>query len=104
MHQGRTASGALESGRPGPISLTMETLYTSDRFIVVHLQAATPEVRHGFEIVDRWSQREVYLDGAWAELFARQLQRWQQQSPTQEEVEDALEHYAGLAQTPVALH
>jgi hypothetical protein len=37
-------------------------------------------------------------------LFQRQLQAWQQHSPTQEEVEDTLEGYAGLAQQPVLVH
>ena len=62
--------------------------------------------RRGFEIVDRRHNREVYLDGAWADLFARQIEAWKQQSPSpsQEEVEEALEGYAALAQTPVALH
>ena len=46
----------------------------------------------------------MYLDGSWAELFQRQLQAWQQHSPTQEEVEDTLEGYTGLAQQPVIVH
>ncbi|WP_455556931.1 DUF3567 family protein, partial [Comamonas sp.] len=50
------------------------------------------------------SGKEVYLDGSWAELFQQQIQAWQQESPTEEEVEDILERYAQLAQNPVLVH
>ncbi len=93
----------------------MNLLYESDTFAVMHLlanpaaadqaQPARPVLeRHGFEIVDKRSGKEVYLDGSWAELFQKQLQAWQQRSPTQEEVEDTLEGYTGLAQQPVVVH
>ena len=93
----------------------MNLLYESDDFAVMHLLAneategqpkpARPALeRHGFEIVDKRSGKEVYLDGSWAELFQQQLQAWQQHSPTQEEVEDTLEGYTGLAQQPVVIH
>jgi len=53
----------------------MQMLYDSDTFVVVHLQANEPGEgeslpnlpRHGFEIVDKRSNKEVYLDGAWAD-------------------------------------
>jgi hypothetical protein len=32
------------------------------------------------------------------------IQAWQQNTPTQEEVEDTLEKYTGLAQQPVLIH
>jgi hypothetical protein len=54
--------------------------------------------------VDKRSGKEVYLDGSWAELFQQQIEAWQQNTPTQEEVEDALDRYAGLAQHPVVVH
>ena len=93
----------------------MNLLYESEDFAVMHLLAneagegenkpARPVLeRHGFEIVDKRSGKEVYLDGSWAELFQQQLQAWQQHSPTQEEVEDTLEGYTGLAQQPVVVH
>jgi hypothetical protein len=60
--------------------------------------------RHGFEIVDKRSGKEVYLDGSWAELFQQQITAWQTKTPTQDEVEDTLEGYTQLAQNPVILH
>ncbi|NBQ87073.1 MAG: DUF3567 domain-containing protein [Betaproteobacteria bacterium] len=99
----------------------MQTIYLSDSFVVVHLlagavpadatgvqpEAAVPApalARHGFEIVDKRHNREVYLDGDWADMFARQIEAWQRNAPTQEEVESTLEGYAVLAQTPLYLH
>jgi hypothetical protein len=65
----------------------------------------TPRLaRNGFEIVDKRSGREIYLDGSWAELFQAQIEAWQQKTPTQEEVEDTLERYTALAHQPVVVH
>ena len=99
----------------------MHMLYDSESFVVVHMlpdavekgsaqalhdtaPAAPQLVRHGFEIVDKRSGKEVYLDGLWAELFQQRIAAWQANTPTQEEVEDTLEGYAELAQNPVVVH
>ena len=103
----------------------MHTLYDSDTYSVTHMLANSglgelesavlnndapahkpPPmlVRHGFEIVDKRSGKEVYLDGSWAELFQQHISAWQLKTPTQEEVEDTLEQYAELAQNPVVVH
>ncbi len=98
----------------------MQTLYDSESFVVMHfLASAVPPLegahadaaalppqmpRNGFEIVDKRSGKELYLDGTWAELFQRQILAWKQHAPSQEEVEDTLEGYATLAQTRVCIH
>jgi hypothetical protein len=92
----------------------MNMLYDSESFVVVHVQpdaeqpALAPHLptleRHGFEIVDKRSGKEVYLDGSWAEMFQQRLSAWAQNTPTQEEIEDTLEGYSGLANTPISLH
>ncbi len=94
----------------------MQMLYDSDAFAVVHILANAaldgelqaeegPQIpRHGFEIVDKRSGKEVYLDGSWAEMFQQQINAWQRNTPSQEEVEDTLEGYASLAQMPVVMH
>lgn len=105
----------------------MNMLYDSESFSVLHLladsmaeegtnaaviqgDASEPTLlmptlaRHGFEIVDKRSGKEVYLDGSWAELFQRHISAWQQKQPTQEEVEATLDQYAELAQNPVVMH
>ncbi|MDD5028199.1 MAG: DUF3567 domain-containing protein [Rhodoferax sp.] len=102
----------------------MHTLYDSETFSVTHMlaNAVTADVpadtlkageqlliiprlaRHGFEIVNKRTGKEVYLDGSWAELFQQHISAWQLKTPSQEEVEDTLESYAELAQNPVMLH
>lgn len=93
----------------------MHMLYDSESFVVVQIHAnaledsapvpAVPQLaRHGFEIVDKRSGKEVYLDGSWAEMFQERVIAWQKNTPTQEEIEDTLEGYAELAHTPVSLH
>ncbi len=117
------SAGAL----PLPDNDIMHTLYDSDTFCVNHMLANAPEMaqangdtgptpvagapravpympRHGFEIIDKRSGKEIYLDGSWAELFQQKIMAWQASKPTQEEVEDTLEGYATLAHTPVAMH
>ena len=101
----------------------MQMLYDSESFVVVHVQtpsAANADsrdarednegrllpamLRNGFEIVDKRSGKELYLDGSWAELFQQQIEAWQKDTPTQEDVEDMLDRYAELAQNPVVMH
>lgn len=93
----------------------MHMLYDSESFAVVHIHANAPQdgdpepsgpqlPRHGFEIVDKRSGKEIYLDGSWAEMFQLQISAWQANTPSQEEVEDTLEGYATLAQMPVVMH
>lgn len=94
--------------------VAMQMLYDSESFVVVHMvpdsdedvpESAGPQLaRHGFEIVDKRSGKEVYLDGSWAEMFQEKILDWQRNTPTQEEVEDTLDRYAGLAQNPVVVH
>lgn len=93
----------------------MNTLYDSEYFAVVHMMTALIEsetmdasipqlTRHGFEIVDKRSGKEVYLEGGWAELFQQHISAWHENAPTQDEVEDTLARFAQLAQTTVAVH
>jgi hypothetical protein len=94
----------------------MNTVYDSESFAVVHILAnavddadinenTPPQLpRHGFEIVDKRSGKEVYLDGSWAEMFQQHISAWQLSTPSQDEVEDTLDRYASLAQMPVVVH
>ena len=103
----------------------MHTLYDSETYSVTHMlanaeangetapsafknvqypQGVPVMARHGFEIIDKRSGKEVYLDGSWAELFQQHIMAWQINMPSQEEVEDTLEKYAELAQNPVLVH
>jgi hypothetical protein len=99
---------------------TMNMLYDSETFAVVHIHLGDQPIaanglmptlptiptlaRHGFEIVDKRSGKEVYLDGSWAEMFQSHIHRWQSHTPSQDEVEAMLDSYCGLAQMPLHLH
>jgi hypothetical protein len=37
-------------------------------------------------------------------MFQQRLSAWQLNTPTQQEIEDTLEGYSGLATTPISLH
>ena len=96
----------------------MHMLYDSESFVVVHMLTEHPNSspaataggaeaflpRHGFEIVDKSSGKEVYLDGAWAEFFQQEVNTWEAEGSSQEEIEATLTKYAELAQNPVVLH
>lgn len=83
----------------GPGNTTLSEVKTAQ-----YPQGVPVLARHGFEIVDKRSGKEVYLDGSWAELFQQHIVAWQVNMPTQEEVEETLEQYAELAQNPVVVH
>lgn len=92
----------------------MKMLYDSDAFVVVHMNAAAADENNAhnadlpprdcFEIVDKRSNRSLCLVGPWAEAFEAQIQRWQEETPEQEEVETILNNYAILAQNPLVIH
>jgi len=107
----------------------MHTLYDSENYSVTHMLAnavleevvpcavsndGRPNVnfvfrvpvlmRDGFEIVDKHTNKEVYLDGSWADLFRQHIYAWEQKTPTQDEVEETISQYAELAQNPVLVH
>ncbi len=98
----------------------MQMLYDSDSFAVLHMEhdlGQIPQVtlsdgstpiqalmRYGFEIVDKRTGKEVYLNGSWAEHFQREISAWHNHSACEEEVEAILDSYANLAQNPVLIH
>ena len=96
----------------------MNMLYDSESFSVVHVGSLLSDIdgpdatensapqmpRHAFEIVDKRSGKEVFLEGAWAELFQERLADWERRTPTREEVENTLDGYACLAQNPLSVH
>lgn len=91
----------------------MQMLYNSDHYAVVHIElpSAVPEMnsipgltRAGYEIVDKFARREVYIEGAMAEQFKVGVEALIESSPTIEEIDAYLERYASMAQQPVVLH
>jgi hypothetical protein len=91
----------------------MHMLYNSDSFVVVQFElpeeqgsADTPQ-RGGYEIVDKFARKEIYLQGAVAESFQRGVQALVDDTPSDEREQRLDEYIAGyvaLAQQPVVLH
>lgn len=98
----------------------MQMLYNSDSFVVVQFEVpgqpatdATPTVnRGGYEIVDKFARKEIYIEGALAEAFKQGVQALVEQGPGGEAggatMEEAMDEFIGrfttLAQQPVVLH
>lgn len=91
----------------------MHMLYNSDHYAVVQIEAAlhgadgdAPSLltRGGFEIVDKFARKELFIEGAMAEHFKQGVEELIESSPTVEEIDAYLERYSSLAQQPVVMH
>jgi len=80
----------------------MNMIYDSDYFVVVHHEIGPNN--HGFEIVNKVTNMELFLSGDWARLFQLQINAWQLNTPEQEDVEACLADYTALAQLPLVTH
>jgi len=58
----------------------------------------------GYEIVDKFLRKEIFLQGAMAESFKEGVEALIQTSPSEEEIDDYIERFASLMQQPVILH
>jgi hypothetical protein len=85
-------------------------LYNSDSFAVLQfdLPAAQDSVpaasRGGYEIVDKFARKEIFLEGALAQRFREGVDRLVETEPTEEALDDFIAGYTQLAQQPVTLH
>ena len=99
----------------------MQMLYNSDSFAVVLFDVAEatapgagtrpvdePEVSKlthgGYEIVDKFARKEIFLQGAMAESFKVGVEALIETRPSEEEIDDYIERFASLMQQPVVLH
>ena len=89
----------------------MQMLYDSDSFAVVQFGVgASDEVPHaapqrgGYEIVDKFARKEIFLAGALAESFRRGVQALIERNSSQEDFDEYLAGFSGLAQQPLQLH
>jgi hypothetical protein len=85
----------------------MLMLYNSDQYTVVQFGVAEGGAvpsRGGYEIVDKFARKEIYLDGLLAEQFRAGVQALVEQGPSEEEVDAFIARYGALAQQPVVLH
>lgn len=92
----------------------MQMLYNSDNFAVVQFSVPAAGEREsagsdaltrgGYEIVDKFARKEIFIDGALAEHFKQGVEALIRTDPTEEEMDTYVEGFAALAQQPVLLH
>jgi len=88
----------------------MLMLYNSDNFAVVQFEveraegeAAAP-ARGGYEIVDKMSRKEIFIEGVLAEQFKAGVQALMETQPSEEELDEYIGRFGALAQQPLVLH
>ncbi len=92
-------------------------VYNSDTFVVVELDVpvapgagdpveATDMLlsRGGYEIVDKFARKEIYLEGAMAQHFREGVEELARNDPTPDQVDEFIGGYTGLPQQPLVLH
>ncbi len=88
----------------------MQLLYNSDSFAVLQLEFGQPDAaqaepkRGGFEIVDKFARKGIFIEGATAQSFRDGVQALIDTGPTEEAMDDYIAGYTVLAQQPVVLH
>jgi hypothetical protein len=86
----------------------MLMLYNSDSFAVVQFDTAdenaTVPARGGYEIVDKFARKEIFLEGALAAQFKAGVEALIETSPSEEELDDFIGRYGAMAQQPLVLH
>lgn len=88
----------------------MLMLYNSDSFAVVHFDIggddARPEAlgRGGYEIVDKFARKEIFLEGVVATHFKAAIDALVETGPSEEDLDELIGRYTTLAQQPLILH
>jgi hypothetical protein len=87
----------------------MQMLYNSDSFVVVAFEipveeGASQPPRGGYEIVDKFARKEIYIEGALAKRFQQGVQDLVAQGPNPEALDEFIGGFTVLAQQPVMLH
>ena len=93
----------------------MHMLYNSDSFTVVAFEipaapavaeggAPRPEPRGGFEIVDKFAQKDIFIEGAMAETFKAGVEALMEGKPSEEDIDDYIGRFTSLMPQPLVLH
>lgn len=92
----------------------MLMLYNSENFAVVQFEVASGEpgaregvpalTRGGYEIVDKFARKEIFIEGALAASFREGVDALIETSPSEEEIDAYVGRYTALMQQPVVLH
>ena len=90
----------------------MLMLYNSDNYAVVQIDFPASDgsdgtgqpSRGGYEIVDKFARKEIFLEGLMAESFRDGVQALIDTDPSEDEIDDFIGRFGSLMQQPVILH
>jgi hypothetical protein len=91
----------------------MQMLYNSDSFAVVMFDVTSDESaagsdsplnRGGYEIVDKFARKEIFIEGALAQSFKEGVEALIESEPSEEEIDEYLGRFSSLMHQPVVLH
>ena len=95
----------------------MQMLYNSDSFAVVLFEVGSDAApanasstvpaepkRGGYEIVDKFAGKEIFISGLLAESFKAGVDALIETSPSEEDMDAYIERFSALMQQPLVLH
>lgn len=92
----------------------MQMLYNSDSYAVVQFDVPTvrdlqageagASTRGGYEIVDKFARKEIFIEGALAESFKEGVAALIETEPSEEEIDEYLARFTSLMHQPLTLH
>jgi Protein of unknown function (DUF3567) len=91
----------------------MHMLYNSDSFTVVAIDIpgapalpgeAEPEPRGGFEIVDKFAQKDIFIEGAMAQTFQAGAVALMEGTPSEEDIDEYIGRFTALMAQPLVVH
>ncbi|MEO8835442.1 MAG: DUF3567 domain-containing protein [Caldimonas sp.] len=96
----------------------MHMLYNSDSFTVVMFEIPTapgsesagvgeaqPEAaRGGFEIVDKFARKDIFIEGAVAARFKAGVEALMENKPSEEDLDEYIGQFASLMPQPLVMH
>lgn len=74
----------------------MNIVYNSEHFSVLAYPA-----QHGFELVDKETQRMLFLQGVHAECFSAAIERIPEDERTEDAIDDLLDEYCAGCARPI---
>ncbi|HEY2189728.1 MAG TPA: DUF3567 family protein, partial [Caldimonas sp.] len=60
--------------------------------------------RGGFEIVDKFAQKDIFIEGAIAESFQAGVEALMEDGPSEDDLDDYIARFASLMPQPLVLH
>jgi hypothetical protein len=96
----------------------MHMLYNSDSFTVVMFEipngpgtapaAGAPvleaTVRGGFEIVDKFAQKDIFIEGDMAASFQAGVEALMEKKPSEEDIDEYIGRFTSLMAQPLVFH